>query len=402
MNFDQDGMRTRARLTARNFADGDILHIEIEAGCIHRIIREPSENDAAFPWIAPGLIDNQVNGFASIDFGKPDLTPADLLRATEALRTKGITTFVPTIITNSHERLLASFKALGSALKQPDVNRSVPGFHLEGPYISPEKGYRGAHQPEHIRHPDWDEFRRLNDAAEGRIIQVTLAPELPGAPEFIQRCAEAGIVVGLAHHHANREQIRTAIDHGAKISTHLGNGCANQIHRHHNVLWHQLDADELRASIIVDGVHNPPEVIRAFYKLKTPQRLILTSDAVLFAGMPPGKYDWDGRAIEVTPDGIVMFAEGDSFAGSASSLDSGISNLMHFTSCSLREAIQMASTNPATLLNLNDRGHIRVGKRADLILFNFEKGRLEVIQTLVAGKNVYKNVDSKPAFRENE
>lgn len=378
-------------ITARDYIDGNILHLIIEDGFIKQFDRERTEmSTEPLAFVAPGFIDNQVNGFASVDFGKKDLSLNDIRTATEALTSKGVTTFLPTLITNSYERLISSFKAWSQVLEDRELKFSIPGFHLEGPYISPEKGYRGAHQPEHIRRPDWDEFCRLNAAAQAKILQITVAPELPGALKFIQKCTESGIIVGIGHHHADRDTIRAAIDHGAKISTHLGNGCANMIHRHQNVLWPQLNADDLWASIIVDGYHNPPEVIRSFYNLKTSNRLILISDAVLFAGMPPGQYDWDGRAVDVKPEGIVMYAEGDSFAGSASGLDRGVGNIMRFTKCPLKEAIQMVSTNPARLLNLTDRGAIQIGKRADLVLFRYEKDALFIEKTIVAGKVVFK------------
>lgn len=380
------------KIEAIHFADGNPIQIEIARGLITRIIRKSSLDDPskATVFVAPGLIDSQVNGYLSVNFASPGLTLEGIRTATQGLWKAGVTTYLPTVTTNTHELFLANFRVLASALTDPEIGASIPGFHLEGPYISPEDGYRGAHTREWVRPPNWKEFQEINAAANNKIIEVTLAPEMEGAMEFIAHCAKAGIVVGLGHHNASAAVIQQAVDNGAAISTHLGNGCANVIHRHLNPLWPQLAEDRLMASLIVDGFHLRPEQVRVFYRTKGPGRILLTSDVTKLAGMPPGEYDYEGRKVVLTPQGMARLPEQDVLAGAALPITAGVSNIMRFTGCSLSEAIQMATQNPAQLYGLRDRGEIRVGRRADLILFTLNQGDMQIHQTLLAGKSVYR------------
>ncbi|MDZ7336628.1 MAG: amidohydrolase family protein, partial [candidate division KSB1 bacterium] len=277
---------------------------------------------------------------------------------------------------------------LAQAVHEPDLALSVPGFHLEGPFISPEDGYRGAHNKAWVRPPNWEEFLKLNQAAKNEIVQVTLAPELDGAMEFIQNCIAQGIVVGLGHHHASAEQIKQAADLGAAISVHLGNGCANFIHRHDNPLWPQLAEDRLWASIIVDGFHLRAEEVKTFFRSKGLERLILTSDMTKLAGLSPGEYVWNEMTVVMTPEGMIQYPAQNVLAGASLPIGRGIFNMMKFSQCSLAEAIQMATTNPARLYQLNDRGEIKVGKRADLVLFSIGESDLVIHETILAGREV--------------
>lgn len=365
--------------------------IEIVDGKISKIIRKKSVDDPnmADVYVAPGLIDNQVNGYMSVSFTGEGLTVEGVRKATRALWKAGVTTFLPTLTTNSHERLLENFSVLATAVQDPEIGQSIPGYHLEGPYISPVDGYRGAHLKQFVRPPDWQEFMQFYQAADGKILQVSLAPEIDGAFDFIRKCIDKGIVVALAHHNAPADIVKKAVDAGAAISTHLGNGCANMIHRHNNPLWPQLADDRLMASIIVDGHHLRPEEVQVFYKVKGPERTIITSDVTSLAGMPPGEYTTRGRTVVLTPDGMIKFPAQNVLAGSASPITRGVGNIMRFTQCSLADAIHMASRNQARLYGLSDRGEIRPGKRADLILFRLENSEVKIIKTIVAGKVVF-------------
>ncbi|VAW19585.1 hypothetical protein MNBD_BACTEROID05-1170, partial [hydrothermal vent metagenome] len=158
----------------------------------------------------------------------------------------------------------------------------------------------------------------------------------------------------------------------------------------------QLSDDRLAASIIVDGFHLRREEVRTFYKVKGPDNTILVSDVTSLAGMPPGKYGEFGSEVIITPDGKVMMPSQNVLAGASFLIDRGIENVISFTQCSLADAIHMASRNPARLLNLNDRGEIRPGKRADLVLFQMENGKMRIIKTVVAGNIVYDINNKKP------
>jgi len=224
--------------------------------------------------------------------------------------------------------------------------------------------------------------------AHNGIRLITVAPEMEGAIPFIEKCKEYGVVVSLGHHNATPVIIEQAVDAGAAFSTHLGNGCANEINRHHNPLWPQLSNDGLSISIIADGSHLTKEEVRTFYKVKGAERTILVSDALSFAGLPLGEYEKDGMTYLLTKD-VVKFPSENVLAGAAMPISRCMSNMMQFTSCDLREAIQMASTNPARLLGLDHLGEISPGKRADLILFTMEDGQVVIHKTMVAGRVVY-------------
>jgi N-acetylglucosamine-6-phosphate deacetylase len=378
------------------YLDGTPISIEISEGKITGIIRNNDFNDGGNSrvYIAPGLIDNQVNGYVQVSFvfSGGELTVERVRKATWK---EGVTTYFPTLTTSSHEVLIKNFKVLAEALKDPEISRSIPGFHLEGPYISPVDGFRGAHPKQWVRPPDWTEFLDFYNAANKKIIQVSLAPEMDGAMDFIEKCVQRDIKVALAHHNGSAEIIKKAIDRGAVIATHLGNGCANMIHRHSNPLWQQLADDRMMASIIVDGFHLRQEEVQVFYKIKGPDNLIITSDVTSLAGMPPGEYESKGRKVILTPQGMIKYPAQNVLAGSASPITKGVGNIMKFTQCSLAEAIDMASKNPARLYDLSDRGEIIVGKRADLILFTLENYILSVKKTIIAGEVVYSGGNSE-------
>ena len=372
------------------YLDGDPISIRILDGKIIRIDRLSPATETPKVFVAPGLIDLQINGFMGIDFSDQNLITEDIRKVTKALWKEGVTTFLPTIITNDQKRLKKSFMILAGVLDDDELGLSIPGFHLEGPYISPMQGFRGVHPEKYIRPPDWDEFAELQRAARNGIRLITLAPEVNGAISFIRRCTEAGLVVSLGHHNGSSAIIKQAVDAGASISTHLGNGCANMINRHDNPLWPQLADDRITATIIVDGFHLNKDEVQCFYKMKGVEHTILVSDAVDLAGLPPGDYIREEKLVVLTPNVAKYPAENVLF-GASSSISTGVSNIMRFTNCSLGNAIQMASTNPAKTLGLSNIGGINLGKRADLILFTIEDGRMVIQETIVSGKIVYSN-----------
>jgi len=374
------------------YLDNQPISIIIENTKISKIVRksELENTSVAKIFIAPGFIDNQINGYVSYGFTDEGLTVDKVRKATQALWKVGVTSYLPTVITSSKAQLMENFAILASAAREPDIGLSIPGFHLEGPYINPEPGFRGAHNAKWIRKPDWQEFTDIYNAAEGKIIHVSVAPEQAGAIEFIRKLTEKGIVVALAHHNGSAEDIKKAVDAGADISTHLGNGCANMIHRHENPLWPQLAEDRLMVSLIVDGFHLRPEEVQTFYKVKGPERTVLISDVTQLAGMPPGEYIWDEKTVVLEPEGVIKFPAQNVLAGAAAPVKQGVENIMRYTDCSLADAIHMASRNPARLNGISDRGTLGPGKRADIIQFILDDtGNITIQKTIVAGKLVY-------------
>lgn len=375
---------------ALHFQTGTAVRLVIDNGYI-RDVQDIDDASSLKPdlFVAPGLIDNQINGYSGVDFSSDDVTPEKVRLAAERIWSDGVTTFIPTVITNSHENLVLNFKNLYNAITREDLMGSVPGFHLEGPYISPEKGFYGTHPEKYVRKPDWNEFVEYQEAAGGKIIQVTVGPEVEGADVFIEKCKDKGIIVAIGHTNANAGQVRMAAENGAKLSTHLGNGCANMIHRHHNHLWPQLAEDRLIPTIIADGHHLPEEVIKVFVKVKGPDKIILTSDVNHLIGMPPGKYNYLGTEVVYSEDGLVRNPGKNCLAGASMPLVRGVETVMNYTGCPLGEAINMASKNVADVYGFNDRGLITPGKRADLILFSLVNNKLSILKTWIRGKLVY-------------
>jgi N-acetylglucosamine-6-phosphate deacetylase len=345
------------------------------------------ELDVEGMFVAPGLIDIQINGFMGVDFSDEHLSLDDLRKATFALWEKGVTTFFPTLITNAQNNLKRSFSILARVREDKDIRDSISGFHLEGPYISPAPGFRGAHLQKYIREPDWHEFSVLQKEADNMIRLITLAPEQKNAISFIKKCKQAGVTVALGHHNGSSEIIHQAVEAGATISTHLGNGCANLIDRHKNPLWPQLANDQLSASIIADGHHLNSEEVNCFFRMKGVEKTILVSDALDLAGLPKGEYVRLERTVVLSD--VVTYPAENVLAGAASPLSSCVTTMMKMTGCPLEDSLRMASTNPARALELENVGEIKKGKRADLILFTIEKEKIVVQKTIVAGKVVF-------------
>jgi N-acetylglucosamine-6-phosphate deacetylase len=290
--------------------------------------------------------------------------------------------------------MAGSLRAIRQACERDrQVDHAAVTFHIEGPYISSEDGPRGAHPREHARPPDWEEFQRLQEAAGGRIGYVTLAPELPGAPAFVERLARDGIVVALGHHAGNTEQIRAAVEAGARHCTHLGNGAHAQLPRHPNYIWDQLAEDRLAAGIIADNHHLPPAVVKTFVRAKGLERTILVSDAIAAAGLPPGRYEGNkGQALEITETGRIQLAGTPYLAGSGLRLHEGIGNAVRFAGITLADSIRLATENPARLFGVaSSYGRLEPGYVADLLLFRWDETRAQVTvaATIAAGEVVH-------------
>jgi N-acetylglucosamine-6-phosphate deacetylase len=343
--------------------------------------------------IAPGLIDIQINGYDGVDFNDPDTGAEQIVAATRRLWRTGVTAFCPTIITESFDHIAKCISNLGRAADEsPEFARAMLGIHVEGPFISPEDGPRGAHPKRHTRAPDWNEFQRWQDAARGRIRIVTLSPEWPGAIDFVERAAASGVVVAIGHTAANPAQIADAARAGAKLSTHLGNGSHAKIDRHPNYIWEQLANDNLWASFIVDGHHLPPSVVKCFLRSKGVARSILVSDAIAAAGLPAGKHRLGNVEVEVTPARRVNLPGTPYLAGSVLEMHEAVANTVRYSDATLHDSLRMASANPAELLGVGEEfGSIEIGRRADLILFHWdeEHSTFDVTATIVNGETVH-------------
>jgi N-acetylglucosamine-6-phosphate deacetylase len=301
----------------------------------------------------PGFFDLQVNGFAGVDFNAPSLTRARLYRALFALKSTGVTRCLPTLITSSFDDFACNAAVIAS------VNHpAVAGIHMEGPYLSREDGARGAHPREFVIDACIDDFERRQEAAQGRIRLVTLAPEARGALPLIEHLVSSGVRVAIGHTMASPSQIADAVSAGASLATHLGNGLPHLLPRHPNLIWEVLACDSLFASLIVDGHHLPPSTVKAMIRAKGLGRTILVSDAIAAAGCPPGRYSIGGVECEMGADGRVSLPGTPYLAGSSLTLPEAIAKTVAFTGCALEEAAAMASTIPAAYMGLETSGTV--------------------------------------------
>ncbi len=375
---------------ARHYRTLRPVKVSVENG-IFRSIDDIVDGDD-LPFIAPGLFDLQINGINGTWFSDENLTVDQCLEALQAHYQYGITHLFPTLITNSFEALQNGFSVIRQACEQHSwANRMVLGCHLEGPYIAIEDGPRGAHPLDQVRPCDWKELQRLQAASGNRIRLLTLAPESEGAPEFIRKCVANGIVVSIGHTAASTGQIAAAVAAGATLSTHLGNGAHGTLRRHPNYIWDQLGEPRLTASIIADGQHLPASVVRSFFFAKGKENIVLTCDASGLAGCPPGVYNFEGNSFEVLKTGHVVIAGQEQFlAGSGVQTDVCISTMMQMTGCSLADAWDMATINPARITNV-DCAEFEVGKAANFVLFEQEEtsSELKILKTVAAADVVF-------------
>jgi N-acetylglucosamine-6-phosphate deacetylase len=366
-------------LRGRHFTTGESIDVRCENERIVAIGPSgtgPVDHEAG--WVSPALFDLQINGCLGFSFDSPNLTVAQVRRVIDVCRTHGVGGLLPTLVTNSFEALRHGFLTLCQAREQDAlIAGAVPGYHLEGPYLSAEDGPRGAHPKAHIRPPDWDEFARWQEAAGGLIRLVTLAPDYDNAIEFIGRLTRAGVVVAIGHTAASGSRIREAIDAGARLSTHLGNGSHAMLPRHDNYIWEQLAADELWASLIPDGHHLPPALLKCIVRVKTPARSIITCDASSLAGLPPGRYAQWGAELEVLPGDKIVVPGTPFLAGSGVFTDACVAKIVSTAGVSLADAIDMASARPRELLGL-PRHELKVGDPARLMFFDWDGLKLDV------------------------
>jgi N-acetylglucosamine-6-phosphate deacetylase len=301
----------------------------------------------------PGLFDLQVNGFGGVDFNGPDLTVDRVDDALALMRATGVTRCLPTLITSSLEQFAASARILARS-----PNPAIAGIHMEGPYVSAEDGARGAHTRAHVVAASIDDFKRRQDAAGGRIVMVTLAPEVPGAMSLIEHLVAAGVRAALGHTAATPQQIGEAVTAGATLATHLGNGCAQMLPRHPNVIWELMAADTVYASLIVDGHHLPPSTVKAMVRAKGEGLTILVTDAIAAAGCAPGRYRIGAVDCELGEDGRVSLPGTPYLAGSSLTMDRAIANAVGFTGLPLDAVASMASTNAAAAVGMTTAGTV--------------------------------------------
>jgi len=372
-------------ICGRNPRNGRPLQIILENGLIQTIREGGRDEDA---WLSPGLIDLQVNGYGGFDVNIEEPDPEAIISLTKRMIATGVTTYLPTIITASEEKITTALRAIAKARRRSKlVADAVPYVHIEGPSICAADGPRGAHPPEHVRPPSLAEFYRWQRASGGLVGMITLSPHFAGVEEYIAAVTSQGAHIALGHTDVSPAEICRAVDAGARLSTHLGNGIAAVIPRHQNVLWAQLAEDRLTATMIADGQHLPADTLKTMLRAKGTKRSILVSDAVAVAGMPPGTYDTPvGGRVELHQNGRLSLAGTEFLAGAVLPLKDGVARAMSMTGISLANSLSMATENPGRFVG--GIGVLRIGSPADLIRFTLgEEGKtLEIERVIVKGQ----------------
>ncbi|WP_214628159.1 N-acetylglucosamine-6-phosphate deacetylase [Paenibacillus agaridevorans] len=377
----------------RHWKTGRTARIRVLSGRIHSV--EETEEEHADVWIAPALMDLQVNGIHGVNYNGRETTVEMIAETVRYLHSCGVARFFPTITSCSQDDALSRLALLVQACEaDPITDYAIVGIHMEGPYLSAEDGPRGAHSAKVMRDPDWNEFLAWEAAAKGRLRKVTVAPERKGAIEFIRRLTERGIIAAIGHTAAMEEEIGLAVDAGATMSTHLGNGAHPVLKRHPNYIWAQLGEDRLWAGLIADGFHLPPSTLKSMIRVKG-SKAILVSDTNMLEGAPPGIYRYGVNDVIKDEEGrLFLAATPDIFAGSALALHEGVANIARFGIASVSEAIEMASTHAAELLGLaqDGAGSLTPGAPADFILYDSDESNwFRVRETVSQGISRYKS-----------
>jgi N-acetylglucosamine-6-phosphate deacetylase len=338
--------------------------------------------------IIPGFVDVHIHGANGAD--TMDCTDEALENMASSLPQAGTTSFLATTITQSKDLLEKALRQTGEYIsdKQKSGQAEILGIHFEGPFINPTKA--GAQPLQHIIPADIDLFEKWLDLSKETIKLITLAPEMPHGTELVQFLKEKGIVASIGHSDATFEEVGQAIQAGASHITHLFNQMRGLHHREPGVVGAAYLRKELMVEIIADGIHVSPEMVKVSYELITPERMILITDAMRAQFLSDGEYDLGGQRVFVKKGKALL--EDGTLAGSVLTMAQAFKNILSFTDCSVRDAVQMSSYNPAKQIGVLDRkGSLKVGKDADLVILDENN---DVVMTFCRGQLAYKRGDA--------
>ena len=361
---------------------------------VDELITSPGTSE----YLAPGFVDVQVNGFAGVDYNDPAASPEEIARSLRVMSSTGVTRCFPTIITGPAEIMAGALRNMVKAKRAFESagmaeGSAIEAFHVEGPHISPEDGPRGAHPKGSVRPPDIEEFKRWQEAADGLVRLVTVSPEWPQTPSYTDAVTRTGVVVSVGHTKATSEQIKAAVDAGATMSTHLGNGAHATLHKTNNYIWDQIAEERLSPSFILDGIHIPESFFRSAVRAKGVTHSVLVTDAVMPAMCEPGYYRLGIEDVELKADNrVVLRNQQGRLAGSSLRMDRAIGNAVRMGHISLLEALAMATVNPARVCRVAGRQRgLAPGEKADLVRFRWNEAvsELTIVETIVAGSTLY-------------
>jgi N-acetylglucosamine-6-phosphate deacetylase len=376
----------------------------IETGCVayeRGILTEPPKDiseskfneviDAHGFYLAPGFIDIHSHGGGGHDF--LDATPEAFVGAAETHAQHGTTTLIPTATSGTFDETLLMIKTFESARTENYNGADMPGLHLEGPYFSLKQC--GAQDPKLIRPPVSEEYLRILDSTD-LILRWSAAPELPGAFDFAKACVQYGVIPAIGHSDANYETVCEAFDWGFTHITHLYS-CMSTVHRinayrYAGIVESAYLINGMTVEVIADGVHLPKPLLQMVYRFIGPDRTALVTDSMRAAGMPDGDSILgslkNGMPV-IVEDGVAKLTDRLAFAGSVATFDRLVRTMVKTAEIPLIDAVKMATSTPARIMKLNDRGTLEFGKRADIVLFDND---INVKLTVVGGKTVFSDL----------
>ena len=366
--------------------------IVVEKGRIREIVNKEELSTATLigaeviegkdKYIVPGYIDIHVHGGGGSDVMDGNYEAINQIAIAHSHF--GTTSFLPTTMTMSKDKIIRSLRSICEAVKKGTAGAEILGIHMEGPYINPEK--KGAQKEDEIKKISLKEFLEFNQASSNLIRLVTIAPEMPGAIGLIKYLCKQGIIASVGHTNATYVQTQAGIQAGLSHVTHTFNAMRGLHHREPGVVGAALTSPELTVEVIADGIHIHPIVLKILTKIKEDEKVVLITDAMRAAGLKEGTYDLGGQEV-IVAKGQARLKDG-TLAGSVLTMDKAVKNMVNKIGIQLPKAIQMASFNPARSIGVENRkGSLEPGKDADIVILN---KKLEVELTMVASKVIYR------------
>lgn len=355
--------------------DGKVVHVGPDVEASGKVY------DFGENIVAPGFVDLHVHGGAGFDV--MDASPRSIIGISRYLAAGGVTSFLPTTCTAPQQDLVSAARAVKESIDRGTGGAEVLGLHMEGPYLNPAR--RGAQNPAHIRPPNIDEIVEVQGETGGALRMVTLAPEVEGAGAAAASLRSSGVVPAVGHTNATYEEMMAAVDAGFRHVVHLFNGMRPFHHRDPGAVGAALTDGRLTVELIADGLHLHPAALRLAAAAKGSGKTALVSDSVMPAGLPDGEYRFGGQRVRLRGGRCLL--ESGVLAGGTIRLCDAVRNMVELAGLSITEAVEMASSTPASIIGSADRkGRLEPGMDADLTVFDWN---FSVLLTMVDGKVVY-------------
>ena len=375
--------------SALNVLDGKGYIVRVENGIIADVRECADVPEGRF--ICPGgLIDTQVNGAVGYNYSGEDLDVSQVREICDNLARHGTLQHFATIITRPEQVILRNLDVIVKATEEDEfVRRSITGIHIEGNFISRLDGPRGAHDLRYVRDADIGEFDRWYEHAHGLLKYITIGAEANGAEQLIRHAVSNGVAVAIGHTGATREQIDRAVEAGATLSTHLGNGVFAKLDRFENPIWPQLRNKGLTTGLIADGDHVTPDLVWVISRCKDSDHIILVSDLHHCAGLPPGRRQDGPLEIDIVKDGAVRVAGTPYLAGAGVHLIRCIWNYSRFTGTDMKTSFKLGTFNPICKYSLDsERAKLQAGHKAEFITFTETEKGFELSSVFAGGMPV--------------